>query len=232
MFQEEARIARTVEILAKSELPRHDIGFCFVDDGSTDKTVSVTEAAVIDNGLNNAEIYQLDRNHGKGGAVRAGVLYAARHSHLVGYLDADLSLSPSEVLTALARLELTRADALVGERVVNAEKQPKLRRIASLVFRKIATSLVPTGVNDSQCAMKIFRSSVAEDVFGALQTTGFAFDVEVLARLKLGDFVVAESAVLWEHQPGSKVNATSDSVKMLREVLAIRKMLRSDPRSK
>lgn len=226
MYKEAKRIERTVATLAASELHRRDIAFCFVDDGSPDDTVGVAERAVAHHKLSNAEIVRLEHNQGKGGAVRSGILRVAEHSHLVGFLDADLSLNPSEVLTALSRLELAGADALVGDRVVEAEKQPKLRRVASLVFRRVAASLVPTGVKDSQCAMKLFRSEVAKQVFGPLETTGFAFDVEVLGRLRKGNYTVAETPVLWEHQPGSQINAATDAVRMIRELLNIRRVLR------
>ena len=227
MYREEKRIERTIATLAGSGLHRHDIGFCFVDDGSPDDTIARTYGAIARFGLRNAEVLRLDRNCGKGGAVRAGILHVAVGSQLVGFLDADLSLDPSEVITGIARLELTGADALVGERIVQTAKQPKIRRLGSLLFRRLASSLVPTGVRDSQCAMKLFRSEVAVPLFVAMETTGFAFDVELMARLKRGRYVVTETPVLWEHQAGSQINAGTDAVRMIREVLAIRRMLRT-----
>jgi dolichyl-phosphate beta-glucosyltransferase len=144
----------------------------------------------------------------------------------VGFLDADLSLHPSEVMTALARMELARADVLVGERIVDAANQPKLRRFASLAFRRMSAQFVETGVVDPQCAMKLFRSDVATKVFSALETDGFAFDVEILARLKRDRFVITQTPVLWQHQPGSQVNPATDAISMVRQLLAIRRSLR------
>jgi glycosyltransferase involved in cell wall biosynthesis len=225
MYRESKRIGVTIETLAKSKLHRDGISFCFVDDGSTDDTIDVARAAIERFQLSNAEILPLKQNVGKGGAVRAGILHVAADSHIVGYVDADLSLDPAELLTGVARLRLSKADALVGERIVDSAKQPKARRLASLAFRRLATSLVPTGVRDSQCAMKLFRSDVAVAIFNPLSTFGFAFDVEILGRLKRDGYVVRESPVLWEHQPGSQIATGSDGFKMLRELFIIRSVL-------
>ncbi len=231
MFRESKRIGATIETLAKSKLHRDGISFCFVDDGSTDDTVEVARAAIERFQLSNATVLPLEENVGKGGAVRAGILHAAPDSHIVGYVDADLSLDPAELLTGVARLRLSNADALVGERIVDSAKQPKVRRLASLAFRQLATSLVPTGVRDSQCAMKLFRSDVALAIFTPLSTNGFAFDVEILGRLKQDGFVVRESPVLWEHQPGSQITTGSDGLKMLLELFSIRSALRGSASS-
>jgi dolichyl-phosphate beta-glucosyltransferase len=37
-------------------------------------------------------------------------------------------------------------------------------------------------VADSQCGFKLLTASAVEALFGALQTEGFAFDVELLLR--------------------------------------------------
>jgi dolichyl-phosphate beta-glucosyltransferase len=226
MYKEQNRIAATIEVLAASGLHRDDVSFCFVDDGSPDRTVSVTEDAITKFSLLNARVVRLRKNAGKGAAVRAGVLAVVDEAEVVGFLDADLSLDPSEVMTALTRMDLAKTDVLVGERIVDVDSQPKIRRVSSLVFRSLTARLVTTGVKDPQCAMKLFRSPVAKRLFADLETDGFAFDVELLARLKRDRFVVTQVPVLWEHQPGSQINTVTDSFRMIREVLKIRAILR------
>ena len=134
-------------------------------------------------------------------------------------------MNPAEISQALARLLATKADLVVGHRIVNAAKQPKLRRLASLVFRFVAQRLVPTSATDTQCALKLFRGPVAKDLFDALSTTGFAFDVELLRRADQAGLRIEDVPVAWQHQPGSQVNTITDSVRMIREILAVRRML-------
>jgi hypothetical protein len=84
------------------------------------------------------------------------------------------------------------------------------------VFTRIAAGLVPTGVQDTQCAMKVFTARAARDVFADLATDGFAFDVEVLARARKLGLRVDEVPVAWTHQAGSSLNPLVASGRMLR----------------
>lgn len=223
MYCESDRIGSTVSTLAASTLHREDIEFLFVDDGSPDDTTLAAQAAIDTVGLRHARILRLTVNVGKGGAIKAAVQHATGRN--IGFVDADLSLDPAEVSQALARLVTTQADIVVGHRIIDRAHQPKLRRIASLTFRSIARRLVPTTAADTQCAMKLFRGPVAKDLFFELATTGFAFDVELLRRADLAGLRIEDVPVAWQHQSGSRLNAVTDSVRMLREIFAIRRSL-------
>jgi dolichyl-phosphate beta-glucosyltransferase len=226
MFRESARIEQTIVTLANSSLNRSGVAFLFVDDGSGDRTAEVAEAAIRTEGLRFAEVKSLPENVGKGGAVKAG-MSAARGRYL-GYLDADLSLDPADVSRALARIETTGVDLVVGERVVDTSRQPRLRRFASGVFRRLAEGISGVRIADPQCAMKIFRTDVATELFGALTVNGFAFDVEVLARAARKNYQVEEMKIRWQHQPGSKVNPVTDGLRMYAELLRIRRRMNSE----
>src|SRR5713101_8710373 len=89
MFREAPRIARTIRALAGSALDAPETEIILVDDGSDDDTVAVAEAALAAVPLA-ASIVRLERNLGKGGAVRAGVL--AARGRAIAFSDADLSV--------------------------------------------------------------------------------------------------------------------------------------------
>ena len=224
MFRESDRISRTIAVLAASSLHRPDVEFLFIDDGSGDATSSVTYRSIETHGLQRARVISLSQNIGKGGAVRAGVLSAT--GAVIGFLDADLSLDPAQVHRAWARLEATKGDVIVGHRRVDPSKQPKLRRIASLAFRSLVTRVAPTGVRDTQCAMKLFRAPVAWALFESLTVSGFAFDVEVLLRARRLGVEIDEVSIDWEHQPGSRLNTATASAQMMRQIVQIRRSLR------
>jgi dolichyl-phosphate beta-glucosyltransferase len=225
MYNEAKRIAASIKSLAESALSSDRVGFVFVDDGSTDSTVAAARSAIAEFGLAQAQVLVLKANLGKGGAVRAGILTAAASAHYVGYLDADLSLDPSDVAAAFTRMRASDAEVLVGDRIVDATHQPKLRRLASLTFRSLAAMAAPTGVRDTQCAMKLFRANVARNVFEPLQTNGFGFDVEVLVRARAIGARVDELPIAWTHTEGSSVNAAAESYRMMRDVLKVRRAL-------
>jgi glycosyltransferase involved in cell wall biosynthesis len=80
--------------------------FLVVDDGSRDATAAVAEAA-------GARALRLDRNQGKGGAVKAGVL--AADGQIIAYADADMNVAPTHLAAALSLLD-AGADLVVGRR--------------------------------------------------------------------------------------------------------------------
>src|SRR2546427_674290 len=89
MCREAPRIAGTIHTLAASSLNHPGTEIILVDDGSDDDTVAVARAALAATSLA-ASILCLERNLGKGGAVRAGVLASA--GRVVGFSDAELLL--------------------------------------------------------------------------------------------------------------------------------------------
>lgn len=223
MFREAERIVSSLHALNDAGLD--GIELVLVDDGSNDETVNVATACIAELGIRNSSVLALHSNRGKGGAVRAGVLVSS--TPYVGFVDADLSLDPLEIRRALNRLHLTRGDIVVGERVVDPATQPRMRRIASVAFRRLTDVVAPTGVRDPQCALKVFRRDVAFALFEALDTDGYSFDVEVLLRARAAGYGIEEMAVRWTHQPGSKVNPIRDSIRMLFEVRRIGRRIRS-----
>lgn len=223
MFRETNRIRSTVQTLATSVLRDPAISFLFVDDGSDDHTVATAKGAIAEFSLDNASVLPLPVNVGKGGAVKAGI--NATKGRYFAFLDADLSMDPADVWRGFARLQATGAEMLIGERIVDLTYQPRIRRLASLSFRRLAEAVSGVSVSDPQCAMKIFRADVAVALFGALATDGFAFDVELLARAARKGYRIEQMKIAWQHQPGSKVNPVTDGLRMYRELLSIRRRL-------
>ena len=223
MYCESARIGTTLEQLHRAGLD--GIRLVLVDDGSSDSTVAVARHNIERLEIADASVIELPANIGKGGAVRAGVITAT--TPYVGFVDADLSLDPVEIRRALTHLRVTKGDVVIGERIVDHSVQPRVRRIASLAFRRLTAALAPTGVRDPQCALKIFRVELAHQFFEPLLTDGFSFDVEVLLRARRAGAVIDEMAIRWSHQPGSKVSPVTDSLRMIGEVRRIAKHLKN-----
>ncbi len=75
---------------------------------------------------------------------------------------------------------------------------------------------------DTQCGFKLFRGPVADDLFGALRTEGFGFDVELVLRAERRGYRIAEVPVNWADQPGSKVGVLKDGPRMIAQIIAAR----------
>jgi dolichyl-phosphate beta-glucosyltransferase len=166
-----------------------------VDDGSTDRTVEVAQAA-------GARVLQLPVNQGKGAAVRTGMLDAG--GRWLAYVDADLNISPEHVSEALRLLE-RGADVVAGRRNLAeyAAAEGPGRLLAGGLVQVARRTLVLPRISDTQCGFKLFRRELGRAVFQRSLIRSFAFDIEVLFLAdKLGAYIV-ELPVKTEYRPGS-----------------------------
>ena len=108
-------------------------------------------------------LIRLAENHGKGHAVRSGVVNA--QGKRVLFADADGATPLSEVerleaaLAAGADVAIARR-ALADQRVtVNARFY---RRVIGRIFHGLVETLTVPGAEDTQCGFKLFRGAVAQ----------------------------------------------------------------------
>ena len=223
-FNEQARIGPTIQAIARW-LREHGRRFelVVVDDGSRDHTGAVVDD--LRRQVPELRLIRLARNHGKGYAVRAGVLNC--RSDLVLFCDADLA-TPIEELRRLEAAVTAGADVAIGSRALRAAgvqvRARPYRRIIGRTFHALVELLTVRGFRDTQCGFKLFRGPVAQDLFSRMRMDGFSFDVEVLLMALRRGYRVSEVPVNWVHQPGSKVNLVTDSAKMLRDLVQIRRL--------
>jgi dolichyl-phosphate beta-glucosyltransferase len=192
-----------------------------VDDGSGDGTGDrVRELARAHPAV---RLERFDHNHGKGFAIRAGMAVATGALRLMA--DADGATPIGEVKRLEAAIQ-AGADVAVGSRTLrDASVMRRVRphrHIVGTVFNVIGRVLGVRGVTDTQCGFKLFRGPVAADLFGALRTEGFGFDVELLLRAQRRGYRVAEVPITWMDQPGSRVSVLKEGPRMLAQILAAR----------
>lgn len=220
-YNEERRLPSTLEsvhdFLTQSG---RSFEIVVVDDGSMDHTCAIVETFGQHHEF--VRLLSYSPNQGKGYAVRTGMMAAQGDYLLID--DADGSSPIAEVERLLQAIE-GGADIAIGSRA----KQDSSRVVKALPYRKyigntfnmIVQSLVLPGVEDTQCGFKLFKRSVARDIFSVAHLNGYGFDVEVLYIARLRGYSVAEVAIDWTNVAGSKVNVLLDSPKMLLEVVGI-----------
>jgi hypothetical protein len=158
---------------------------------------------------------------GKGAAVRRGIL--AGRAPLVGFFDADLATPLETLPAAMAALQAGAAAVIASRHVPGASfvhAQPLTRRLGGHVFRALSGSLV-RGVADTQCGFKFFQRAAVRAALVRTRTTGFAFDVEVLARIQRDGGDVVELPVAWTDRAGSTFHPVRDGVASYKAVLAL-----------
>jgi glycosyltransferase involved in cell wall biosynthesis len=180
-----------------------------VNDGSRDHTLAIVERLMEELPPDALRCLSFVTNRGKGAAVKAGVLNA--RGEQVGFLDADLATHPRELVTGFALL--AEADAVIGSRRVPRAKfvkaQAWYRSWAGQWFNVLVRAATGLSYRDTQCGCKVFRAEVARDMFTHLQTTGWAFDVEILVRARQRGYRVREFPVDWINGPTSRVRLSA-----------------------
>ncbi len=195
-----------------------------VDDGSHDATRD--RVGDLRASHDQVRLIALPRNRGKGYAVRLGMVNARGAFRL--FADAD-GATPIAELKRLEGPLQAGADIVIGSRALRdpaVSVQARRHRVwAGRVFNWTVARLGLRGIADSQCGFKCFRGPVAEDLFRCLKTDGFGFDVELLLLAQKRGYRIAEVAVNWADQPGSKVKVWADGPRMLWQILSARATL-------
>lgn len=208
----EARRLDTAQML--SFLRTHpQVTIQFVDDGSTDGTDQVL--ALMQAELPwQVRVLRLERNQGKGEAVRRGLCRAFEDECVMaGYLDADLA-APLDAMLLLA--ETLEADPslhvafgsrvkLLGWQISRSERRHYLGR----VFATCASIALHLPVYDTQCGAKLLRhTNAASMLLREPFLSRWLFDVELIARVRDGLGVAALKEVplpVWADTGGSSL---------------------------
>ena len=196
----------------------------FSNDGSKDDCAEKCAAL----NLPNVRVVGYDVNQGKGCAVREGIMQA--DGDIIMFTDADLAYGTDVIKRYYDKFaELPDTDMLIGSRNISAdgyEGYTLLRKIMSKVYIKVLCIVGGFKLTDSQCGCKAFRKDTAKEIFSKCEVNGFAFDFEViLFATKLGKKITELPVKIINHRESS-VNPIRDSVKMLRDLIRIKKRVR------
>lgn len=165
-----------------------DVMICFVNDGSTDKTLEVINTIKHDF-INQVQIVSLLINSGKAEAVRQGINYCNQNfSHqFIGYLDADLATTLEEFMNVSTYLN-EEIVFCFGSRIRKIGSTIERENSRFLIGRIIATfisHILDLKVYDTQCGCKVFTKEISLTLFKKEFISKWLFDVELFFRMKL-----------------------------------------------
>lgn len=148
----------------------------FVDDGSTDCTLSIINEKKRTNDVVLSKV-----NGGKGSAVRVGYKQAGGVYTIVQ--DADLEYNPEEIAQMLTMAEYGGLPAVFGSRRIRDQKQYAHVKfyIGGIVLTGIFNLLYGTRLTDQPNCYKMVKTEILKAL--PLQENDFAFDAELAAML-------------------------------------------------
>jgi len=217
-YNEENRIKPFLTSLiqfSKDNLKSYEI--IVVNDGSKDKTLDVLKEFSKD-----IKLISYEKNKGKGGAVREGVLSSIGEKVL--FIDADGSIQPDEMPKMLEKLD--SYDVVVGDRAskdsdVNAIA---LRNITGKLFNFYVNVLFGYKTWDNLCGFKGFKKEIAKDLFTDLIAYGWIFDVELFYKIHKKNYTLYKLPIKWVHKGDSKIKLL-DPFKMFFQLIKLRMKL-------
>jgi glycosyltransferase involved in cell wall biosynthesis len=225
-FNEAERIAKTLrDCLGYLETNSPDSELIVVNDGSTDATSSIVAEVFAAPGPVATRLIEHSPNRGKGAAVRQGLLAGTKPIGL--FSDADLSTPIAEAPKLIDPIAAGELEIAFGSRALDrgliGQRQPWRREQGGRVFNLIVRLATGLPFWDTQCGFKAFRLDAFRPILESAKTDGFGFDVELLHLARQSGLRMREIPVRWNHYEGSKVSFARDSVRMLREIAAMRR---------
>jgi glycosyltransferase involved in cell wall biosynthesis len=187
-----------------------------VDDGSTDATAQVAEAA-------GALVLQHDENQGKGVALNTGFA-AARQiaADVIVTLDGDGQHRPEELPDLVAPVLASHADIVIGSRYLDPDgnnEVPRHRMWGHRVFNWLTNTLSGTQVTDSQTGYRAFSPRAAKAINFA--ANGFAVESEMQFLARQRELEVAEVAVNIDYVDKPKRPVAAHGLSVLNGILRL-----------
>ncbi len=162
------------------------------------------------------------RNLGKGGAVRSGVLQAS--GRYIIYTDSDLPFSLEPIAPTLEWLR-DDADLVFGERQPpeppSAIEVTWARHLSSVFYTWMVHHLLGLDYPDIQCGYKGYRAAVAKELYGRLEVTSFAFEAEIMLRALQAGYRIRRLPLRLVHNEDSSVRLTRHAPRMFLDTLRL-----------
>ncbi len=213
--------------------PGATVEILVVDDGSSDGTAAVAEAAGSAEGGVLRSLSH-NANRGKGAAVRTGVMASRGDTVIVTDADGNyLTGRAGAYLDALRR----GADVVIASRThpdstwqvtPASASYVHRRRAMGRIFGALVRGIVGPGLGDTQTGLKFFRGDAARALFRDVALKGYAYDVEMLHRARMRGMKTVELPFVYSvPTPESRV-ARLDPLRMTLDLLRVRWLCRGE----
>ena len=185
-----------------------------VDDGSSDRTRLIAEAA-------GAVVVRHEANQGKGSALNTGLAAArARQPDVVVFLDADGQHDPLDIPALIEPLLQGQADIVTGSRFLQRlNRAPAYRRFGQRVITALTNATSGVKVTDSWSGFRALSRRAAERV--RFQESGWGIEPEIQFQASTHGLVMVDVPVDVAYHEPAKRNPLGHALRTLQGLLRL-----------
>jgi dolichyl-phosphate beta-glucosyltransferase len=201
-----------------------------VDDGSTDETAVKAKKAA-DEIQTPCFVEKLEKNYGKGRAVRTGILKS--QGQYVLFADSGVCVPFAEIQTGFDLIVSGQCQIAHGSRKLSGghilRPQSFYRRVCSKLFHWFLIHDIKKlgNLTDTQCGFKVYHGDIARELYAQSNFDGFMFDIEIILLALAKGYVIREFAVDWTCDPDSRLKPAHEVFIVLKDLLKLKRKFQS-----
>jgi len=185
-----------------------------IDDGSTDATAEVAEAA-------GASVHQHDRNRGYGAAIRSALEKGKQlGADVLVIVDGDGQHDPKDIPKLVKPLIDGEADVVIGSRFLGQGKKPPFyRRVGQRVLTTVTNVGSGQKVSDSQSGFRAYSAKALKEL--NLTENGMSASSEMQFAISKAGLKVAEVPIGVSYVDKEKRSPIAHGLSVLSRVLVL-----------
>lgn len=203
VFNEERTLRRIIQRCSAQKIVTQLI---IVNDGSTDRTRKILDSLKVKSaGKPKITIIHHQKNMGKGAAIKTGIKNALCKYIMVQ--DADLEYTPEEIINLFDEAQKSKDGIVFGTRTRGKNKGYLLAQLGNWYLNTMFNVLFGYKLTDSYTCYKLIPKKIW--VEAALESEGFEIDAELVAKMGVKKYKIAEVPISYnprKYSEGKKIN--------------------------
>lgn len=198
VYNENGTVVEAIEHTKQVDIGGYNKEIIVIDDGSTDGSRELIQKT------DGVKKVLLERNRGKGGALKEGIKQAT--GDFVVFHDADMEYEPGDFRYMLPILDSGLADVVIGSRFVGRKQYLFGSRknvifknyIGNMLIKLVWNFLYQHNLTDVYPCYKVMRLSDLKEL--TIKADRFVFDLEMMLKLKKKDKVFVEVPIHFRYR--------------------------------